>query len=357
MLVGVAVALLIAGAVGFRAYIAPDEAAPPGVRQITLADIVPAPVEAVPAAGVSFTIQPGAPIVTSPGSDEAAQVGAYLAELLGGATPREGASPAAGEIALLIDPSITEPEAYRLDVAAESITIRAGEGAGLFWGVQTLRQLLPTAVTALATVPGGRVVDNPRWEYRGVMLDVARHFFDVDEVKRLIDLASMYKVNYLHLHLSDDQGWRIAVSAWPNLTSYGATTQVGGGEGGFYTHDDYQAIVAYAASRFMTVVPEIDLPGHTNAALASYAELNCDGVAPPLYTGIQVGFSALCPDNELTYQFLDDVFGDLAAMTPGAVPAHRRGRGAEAERRRLRDRGETGAGDRRPARQGRHRLA
>ena len=165
--------------------------------------------------------------------------------------------------------------------------------------------------------PGVVIRDQPRFAYRGVMLDVARHFFDVAEVERLIDLAAMEKINYLHLHLTDDQGWRIAIDGWPRLTDYGAGTEVGGGPGGYYTQDDYRELVAYAAARFITVVPEVDLPGHTNAALASYPELTCDGVAPQRYTGIEVGFSALCPDRDATYRFLDDVFGQLAALTPG----------------------------------------
>jgi hexosaminidase len=125
----------------------------------------------------------------------------------------------------------------------------------------------------------------------------------------------MYKVNYLHL--TDDQGWRIAIDKWPRLTSYGGGSEVGGGAGGFYTKDDYREIVAYAAQRFMTVVPEVDLPGHTNAALASYPELNCDATARPRYTGTDVGFSTLCVPKDITYRFLDDVIGELADLTPG----------------------------------------
>jgi hexosaminidase len=127
----------------------------------------------------------------------------------------------------------------------------------------------------------------------------------------------MHKLNRLHLHLADDQGWRIEVPGWPRLTEHGGSTQVGGGAGGFYTTEEYRDLVRYAADRFVTIVPEIDMPGHTNAALASYPELNCDGVSPPLYTGIRVGFSALCADNEATYEFVDAVIGHLAAITPG----------------------------------------
>jgi hexosaminidase len=149
------------------------------------------------------------------------------------------------------------------------------------------------------------------------MLDVARHFFGVDDVKHLVDLMALYKLNRLHLHLTDDQGWRIAIRSWPRLTSVGGRTAVGGGAGGHYTQRQYADLVAYARDRFVTVVPEIDMPGHTNAALASYAKLTCDGVAPPLYSGIDVGFSSLCIGKELTYTFVDDVVREVAALTPG----------------------------------------
>lgn len=168
------------------------------------------------------------------------------------------------------------------------------------------------------SVAGGTVTDTPRYGYRGAMLDVARHFFSVTEVKRYIDQIALYKINKFHLHLSDDQGWRLAVDSWPKLATYGGSTEVGGGTGGYYTKSQYKEIVNYAASRYLEVVPEIDMPSHTNAALASYAELNCDGVAPPLYTGIEVGFSSLCAGKDITYDFIDDVIRELAALTPGA---------------------------------------
>lgn len=214
-------------------------------------------------------------------------------------------------------------EGYRLDSGAKGVTITAAQPAGLFHGVQTLRQLLPAAVEKDSVQPGpwvvagGTIKDTPRYGWRGAMLDVSRHFFTVDQVKRYVDQLALYKVNKLHLHLSDDQGWRIAIDSWPRLTTYGGSTQVGGGPGGYYTKADYKEIVRYAASRYLEVVPEIDMPGHTNAALASYADLNCDGVAPPLYTGTEVGFSSLCVSKEITYDFVDDVIRELAALTPG----------------------------------------
>jgi len=301
-------------------------------RPTTIRDVVPVPATVEPADGVEFTITPGTAIVTAPGSAEAAAVGEYLANLLRPATSypvtvgpaATGVSPAGG-IALLLtgaDAALGD-EGYRLDVTAAAVTIRANAAAGLFHGVQTLRQLLPAAVENRQvqpgpwTVPGGRIVDRPRFRHRGVMLDVARHFFSVSDVKRLIDLVALYKVNVLHLHLTDDQGWRIAIDSWPKLASFGGGTEVGEGAGGHYTKGDYREIVAYAQRHFITVVPEVDLPGHTTAALASYAELNCDGRAPQRYTGTKVGFSSLCVGKALTYRFLDDVFGELAALTPG----------------------------------------
>jgi hexosaminidase len=146
---------------------------------------------------------------------------------------------------------------------------------------------------------------------------VARHFFGVADVKRCIDLAAMYKMNRFHLHLTDDQGWRIQIDSWPELARKGGSTAVNHDPGGYYTKADYAEIVDYAAHRFVTIVPEIDMPAHCNAALACYPELNKDGVAPDLYTGIEVGFCTFEADKEITYQFIDDVIGELAAMTPG----------------------------------------
>ena len=139
----------------------------------------------------------------------------------------------------------------------------------------------------------------------------------MDDVKRYIDLMALHKMNRLHLHLADDQGWRIEIKKWPDLTAKGGATEVGGGPGGFYTQAQYADIVAYAADRFVTVVPEIDMPGHTNAALSSYAELNCKGQAPAPFTGTEVGFSAMCVEMDFTYLFIDDVVKEIAAITPG----------------------------------------
>lgn len=209
-------------------------------------------------------------------------------------------------------------EGYLLTVTPEFVKIEAETPAGIFYGTQTLLQLLPPVVEGgSAGIPAVTITDRPRFAHRGAMLDVARHFFGVEDVKRVIDLMAGYKLNRLHLHLSDDQGWRIEIQSWPDLTAIGGQTAVDGAEGGFYTQADYSEIVNYAAEQFIEIIPEIDMPGHTNAALSAYAELNCDGVAREPYTGIEVGFSSLCIGKDITYQFVDDVIRELAALTPG----------------------------------------
>ncbi len=215
-------------------------------------------------------------------------------------------------------------EGYALTITRDRVTLVARDAAGLFHGVQTIRQLLPTVVEYHAAVPrrmrmpAAHIVDAPRYAWRGAMLDVARHFLPAEDVKRFIDILAYYKMNRLHLHLADDQGWRIEIRSRPNLTVVGSSTQVGGGAGGFYSQEAYADLVAYAEARFVTIVPEIDMPGHINAALASYPELNCGGVAPPLYTGTSVGFSVLCVGDDRTYQFVDDIVREISALTPGA---------------------------------------
>ncbi|ALG06488.1 beta-N-acetylhexosaminidase [Kibdelosporangium phytohabitans] len=308
---------------------APASAGQEALAGKSLTSVIPAPAFAQPDARQAFRLGWGTLILTQHGSREAAAVGKQLADVLRPSTgyplPVLPAFVHGTGIQLLLggaDPRVGQ-EGYQLKVERGQVVIRANTAAGLFAGTQTLRQLLPAAAESKSrqkgpwVVPGGRIVDFPRFAHRGAMLDVSRHFFSVGEVKSYIDQLSQYKINRLHLHLSDDQGWRIEIPGWPRLTSYGASTEVGGGPGGFYTKRQYLDLVAYARSRFITIIPEIDMPGHTNAALASYAELNCDGVAPPLYTGTEVGFSSFCIDKEITYKFIDDVVRELAALTPG----------------------------------------
>jgi hexosaminidase len=290
--------------------------------------LIPKPLAVAPERG-AFELRSTARIVASD-SPEAVSVARLLAAALRPATgfalpvSRSPRRIPAGSVVLALAPgdrSLGE-EGYRLRVDADRVTISARRPAGLFWGTQTLRQLLPPTEAGPRRadpwrIPLGTIHDRPRFAWRGMMLDVARHFFGVDDVKRLIDLMALFKLNRLHLHLTDDQGWRIAIRSWPRLTKVGGRTAVGGGPGGFYTQRQYRSIVAYAKARFVEVVPEIDMPGHVNAALASYGRLTRDGKAPAPYTGIEVGFSSLCIRKELTYRFLDDVIGEVAALTPG----------------------------------------
>ena len=308
--------------VGAAVWAGVRTSAKPHVTTSTFAaGVIPAPVSAVAANGVTFRLTSRATV-----SADVPGIGTYLAGILRSSTgfPMP-IVPGAGTITLRLSgaPESVGSQGYRLTVSGSRVVIEARQAAGLFAGVQTLLLLLPPAVQSPTvasgpwTVPGGTIVDYPRFAYRGAMLDVARHFFGVGQVERYIDEIAHYKINYLHLHLSDDQGWRIAINGWPDLTTRGGNSEVGGGPGGYYTQADYSAIVAYAASRYITVIPEIDMPGHTNAALASYAHLNCKGQTPEPYTGTEVGFSSLCVPLDMTYTFIDDVIGQLAALTPG----------------------------------------
>ncbi len=301
----------------------------PASTDMAEAVLIPLPVSLQPTAS-SLTLNKDFTIFLSEESETLRGVGDYLSEFLAPATgySLEVTADPARRGKSVIDLQLTEDselgtEGYELTITGESVVILGNTPESIFRGVQTLRQLLPAKIEQRSqqrgpwVLPGGTIRDYPLYSYRGVMLDVARHFFGVEDVKRFIDFVAAYKMNVLHLHLSDDQGWRIEIESWPNLTLNGGSTEVGGGKGGFYTKAQYREIVQYAADRFITIIPEIDVPGHTNAALASYPELNCDGVAPALYTGTEVGFSSLCTSKELTYQFLDDVIGELADMTPG----------------------------------------
>ena len=239
----------------------------------------------------------------------------------------------------LLEDDLLGEEGYRIDIHKDGVELQAASYQGLFYAIQTFKQLLPFKdQSSQYLIAAGKIEDSPSYAYRGMMLDVARHFFGVEEVKHLIDEISLYKINHLHLHLSDDQGWRIEIKSWPLLTTIGAANQVGGGKGGFYTQEDYKEIVLYAQSRYITIVPEIDMPGHTNAVLNAYGIFNPgievpektalavdrkalgleeDPKATPYHTGIEVGFSTLDVNNPLTYQFVEDVIREIAALTPG----------------------------------------
>ena len=293
--------------------------------------IIPAPASADLSPNATFALTEASQIVIDTGDAEIARVARYLAALIGNTVETTPDVVTAGEEST--GPHIrftsgrgrtgASDEGYDLRITPDGVILTASAPAGFFYGVQTIRQLLPAYVEYGAayvrplTMPTGRITDAPRFEWRGAMLDVSRHFLPPEAVKRYMDWMALYKMNRLHLHLSDDQGWRIEIPGRPRLTEHGASTQVGGGAGGFYSTEEWADLVNYSESLFITIVPEIDMPGHTNAALASYPELTCDGEAPDLYTGTEVGFSYLCVENEETYAFVEDIVREITEMTPG----------------------------------------
>lgn len=237
----------------------------------------------------------------------------------------EGDNPPSGNIYLttLGGNEAEGNEGYNLITTKEKIEIIAYKPEGISRGVQSLRQLLPPDIEKNSlvsnvewSVPASNIKDKPEYSYRGLMIDVARHFFSVDEIKRQIDHAALYKINRVHLHLSDDQGWRLEIKQYPDLTKIGGSTEVGGGKGGYYTQEQFKDIVKYARDRYVEIIPEFDMPGHSNAALASYGFLNPDGKRKPLYTGTEIGFSSFMTHSEETYKFLDNVFKEVAAISP-----------------------------------------
>jgi hexosaminidase len=231
-------------------------------------------------------------------------------------------------------------EGYQLNVSSSGTSLEAKALHGLFNGVQTIRQLLPASIASATrqhgpwTMPAVHVTDYPRYGYRGLMLDIARHYKSPGDVMKLIDQAAAYKINTFHLHLSDDQGFRIVINGFPNLTAVGSAGSVGThgrtmDPGGFWTQAQYKAVVAYAAARYMTVVPEVDTPGHNNAIIMSEYndtanpllnghpdDINCSANHPPVwnYTG-DVGYSALCPESDNTWTILSAIIGQLSAMS------------------------------------------
>lgn len=307
--------------------------------------LTPRPLHAAALDGQAFTLG-GSTRIAAAGA--AVPVAKQLASFLRRATGHElplVSDFRPGDVALELTRTVDGGhEAYALSVTDAGARVRAETPAGLFNGIQTLRQLFGPAIERPPagraegprrqrdwTVPAVEVKDAPRFRYRGLMLDVARSFFTVAEVKEQIDVMAQLKFNALHLHLTDDQAWRIEIHQPENNPSgldYANLTAVGGavnhpgigltpGHTGFYTQQDYRDIQAYAAARNITVVPEIDLPGHVNAALAALPRLNPDGVAKPMNTTGEVGYSTLSADIPATYEFVSEVLAQIAAITDG----------------------------------------
>ena len=261
-------------------------------------------------------------------TDEGKAIAGYLAGKLKASTGYTvNVGNKKGNVTISINPKLKmHDEGYQLQVTAKGVNIKAKTGKGAFYGMQTFLQLLPAEVESTNVVKGVKWVaqccnidDYPRFGYRGFHLDPCRHFITVENVKKQIDLMASLKVNTMHFHLTEDQGWRIEIKKYPKLTSIGSIRKEGDGSyyGGFYTQEQIKDIVSYAAKRYITVIPEVDLPGHMMAAISAYPELSCKGEQWSLRTVWGVEDIVMCPGKELMFNFLDDVFKEMVALFPG----------------------------------------
>lgn len=292
--------------------------------------ILPRPVVLQPTEA-QFVIHEMTPIVASKPLD---RIGRMLHDSLGGGRPPVRSRPGKGAIRLKLDKSRQDlgDEGYTLDVTSESIEICAAKPAGVFYGVQTLKQLLPPELygvnfSSSFVVPGLHIEDRPRFAWRGAHLDVARHFMPKEFLFRYVDLLALHKLNTFHLHLTDDQGWRIEIKRYPKLTSVGAWRKEsmvghyreqkwdGKRHGGFYTQEDLKQLVAYARERFVNIVPEIEMPGHSQAAIAAYPELG--NLSTPLEVGTRWGvIENIVNVEDSTVKFFQNVLGETMKIFP-----------------------------------------
>ncbi len=249
-----------------------------------------------------------------------------------------GKSPKCRCIAITLDSQILNKEGYLLKVTPDKVMVKAKSPSGIFYALQTLRQLLPPDIenqlseTKIVEIPAVEIEDAPRFEYRGFMLDVARHFQSVEVLMRYIDLLSFYKINHFHLHLTDDQGWRIEIKRYPKLQEISAWRKEsivghagdkprkydGIRHGGYYTQEQLKEVVKYAQAHFITIIPEIELPGHSTAALAAYPELTCFPKKFDVTPEYGVFEDVYCT-KESTFKFLEDVLSEVVAIFPGQM--------------------------------------
>ncbi|MFH1538124.1 MAG: beta-N-acetylhexosaminidase, partial [bacterium] len=323
----IAIIIFTALAFSFRVY-----------SQANEISIVPAPAE-IRACDGEFSLSAETAILFD---ERVGDIAGYLAGFIATATGMklETKAVSRGErssnfIEMSIAPELENlgPEGYALSTNFGGITIQSSSPAGVFYGVQTLRQLLraeiesKTAITdADWSVPCVEITDRPRFGWRGLMLDVARHFQTKEEVLKIIDVMALYKFNRLHLHLTDDQGWRLEIRKYPELTEIGAWRERSGREicfvptgkahGGFYTQADMKEIIKYAAERFITVVPEIEMPGHAQAALASVPGLSCSSRRMRVRTCWGVNPEVFCAGNDRTFEFLENVLAEVTELFP-----------------------------------------
>lgn len=291
--------------------------------------VVPLPQEITVTEGTSFTLDETVAIAYQ--GDEAMKQNAtflaeYIKEKVGLDLPITNQS-SNKAIRLSVENSGDNPEGYQLTVSADGIAIIGASPAGVFYGIQTLRKALPVT-KGKAKLPAVEINDYPRFSYRGAHLDVSRHFFTVDSIKRFIDILALHNINRFHWHLTDDQGWRFEMKKYPKLSTIAAErseTVIGRNSGEYdgqhygpfqYTQDDCREIVAYAAERYITVIPEIDLPGHMQAALAAYPEFGCTGGPYEVWKMWGVSENVLCAGNDATLRFIEDVLTEIVEVFP-----------------------------------------
>ncbi|WP_324677362.1 family 20 glycosylhydrolase [Hymenobacter sp. GOD-10R] len=338
-LVSLAAVLSLGNSVGLLVGPAYGQQAPASSQALS---IIPQPVQLTPQSG-SFAITSDTKIYVDPKNEELRNIGQSLSQqikLATGVQPQvvqatPGKQSTGGIYLTLAQPTENlGPEGYTLKVQPAQVVLAASKPQGLFLGTQTIRQLLPAQRSATAaSIPAVEVTDKPRYDWRGMHLDVSRHFFSVEFVKKYIDFLAMHKMNTFHWHLTDDQGWRIEIKKYPKLTSVGGWrdgTLIGHYTdqphkfdniryGGFYTQEQIKEVVKYAQDRYITVVPEIEMPGHAVAALTAYPELSCTG-GPFKVEGLWGVFDDIfCAGNEQTFTFLQDVLTEVMPLFPSKV--------------------------------------
>ena len=295
-------------------------------------DVIPLPQKVEELQGIEFVLDKQVVVSYEGDNEKIKGISAFLTEYIEHATGYKLACHSGNEqaktIRLKINKEIQHSEGYRIEVNNQSITVEGYSEAGLFYGIQTLRKSIPATNDKGNVVFKGVIIeDYPRFPYRGMMLDVSRHFFPVDFVKRYIDMLALHNINKFHLHLTEDQGWRIEIKSYPKLTEIGSRRKEtikgfitgeydGTPHGGYYTQEELKDIVKYAQERYIEVIPEVDLPGHMLAALASYPELGCTGGPYEVATKWGIHADVLCGGNEKTYEFLENVFNEIFEIFP-----------------------------------------
>lgn len=297
-------------------------------------DVIPQPQEIVLARDTTSFIIDRSTTIVYPATNEkmhrtADFLATFIKEMTGTEVRVSDKEKSSNAIILAVDSTMGHPEGYKLQITPEKVLLTGGSEVGVFYGIQTIHKALPILKDGkvAAALPAGTVTDFPRFRYRGFMIDVGRHFFPVSYLKQMIDLMALHNINYFHWHLTEDQGWRIEIKKYPKLTEIGSKRDStiidwetkkfdGKPHSGFYTQDEAREIVRYAADRFITVVPEIDLPGHTTAALASYPELGCTGGPYKVLCSFGVFPDVLCAGNDQTLQFTKDVLDEIMDIFP-----------------------------------------